>query len=406
MKDSLAVGTERPTSLPLPRNVTMLGWVSFLNDASSEMVYPLLPIFLTQVLKASRLFVGTVEGLAETTASLLKLFSGWFSDRVGVRKGLVGAGYGLAAFSRPLIAAAQAPWHVLLLRSLDRVGKGIRTSPRDALIADSTPEALRGRAFGFQRAMDHAGAMVGPLLASGLLLLWPEQYRLVFALAAVPAIVSLWVLFSGVQEIPPMRGEKALLPRWTLAPFDLPFRLFLLVVLLFTLGNSSDAFLLLRARELGIASKSLPLLWVALHLVKSFTSTPGGRLSDRWGRRPVIVLGWAVYATVYLGFGFARAAWQGWALFLAYGLYFGLTEGTEKALVADWVPSELRGTAYGLYHLVIGMGMLPASVLFGWLYQVWGAKVAFGFGALLAALASAGLLALRMPKVRVGEGQG
>lgn len=406
MKDSLAVEAERPTSLRFPRNVTMLGWVSFLNDASSEMIYPLLPIFLTQVLKASRLFVGTVEGIAETTASLLKLFSGWFSDRMRVRKGLVGAGYGLAALARPLIAAAQAPWHILLLRFLDRVGKGIRTSPRDALIADSTPEALRGRAFGFQRAMDHGGAMVGPLLASGLLLLWPERYRLVFALAAVPAMVSLLVLFSGVQEIPPMRGEKAPPPRWTLAPFDLPFRLFLLVVLLFTLGNSSDAFLLLRARELGIASRRLPLLWVALHLVKSFTSTPGGRLSDRWGRRPVIVLGWAVYALVYLGFGFARAAWQGWALFLVYGLYFGLTEGTEKALVADWVPSELRGTAYGLYHLIIGLGMLPASVLFGWLYQVWGAKVAFGFGALLAALASAGLLALRMPKVRVGEGQG
>jgi len=383
---------EIPTNSRLPRNVTLLGLVSLLNDASSEMIYPLLPIFLKETLHATPAFIGVIEGLAETTASVLKLFSGWLSDRLRQRKRLAFLGYALASFTRPLIALATAAWHILILRFVDRTGKGLRTSPRDALIADSTPENLRGRAFGFHRAMDHAGAVVGPLLAMALLWAWPEEYRLVFALAALPALASLFVIGFGVRDLrPPAAQVPAALPAFTLRPFEARFKRFLGLVLLFTLGNSSDAFLLLRARELGVTVALLPLLWVVLHVVKTLTSTPGGTLSDRLGRQRVIALGWFVYALVYLGLGLANQAWQVWGLFSLYGLFFGLTEGVEKAFVADLVPEDLRGTAYGVYHFTLGLGMFPASVLFGGLWH-WGSPtIAFSFGAALALIA-AGLL--------------
>ncbi|HIE50339.1 MAG TPA: MFS transporter [Armatimonadetes bacterium] len=379
----------------LSRNVIGLGVVSLLNDASSEMIYPLLPLFLTHTLRASTTFVGVVEGIAETTASVLKLFSGWLSDCLRQRKRLVFWGYTLAAATRPLMAAALAPWHVLALRFADRTGKGLRTAPRDALLADSCTEETRGRAFGFHRAMDHLGAVVGPLVASALLAVWVGQYRMVFAWAAVPALFSLVVIWRGVQEIAPSGPAMGRPLRLTLRPFDWRFKVFLLIVLLFTLGNSSDAFLLLRASDLGVGDRWLPLLWVALHLVKTFSSTPGGALSDRWGRRGVIILGWLVYAGVYLGFAQAQTAGHAWALFLIYGLYFGLTEGTEKALVADLVPSPQRSLAYGMYHFTLGLAMLPASVLFGALWKWQGPALAFRVGAGLALTAAASLAALR-----------
>lgn len=368
-------------------NVRALGMVSLLTDASTEMIYPLLPLFLTRTLGAGAVFVGLVEGVAESTASLLKLISGWLSDRLRRRKALVVWGYGLSSLTRPLMAMALVPGHVLGIRFLDRIGKGIRTSPRDALIADSTPRHARGAAFGFHRAMDHLGAVVGPLLAFALLPVVGGSYRGIFWLASIPAALCVLVLVTAVREVPP-QGPPERLPRLTRLPEDSRFTGFLLSVTCFTLGNSSDAFLLLRAREAGVSEAAIPLLWAALHVVKSASSLPGGILSDRIGRRGAIVAGWMVYAAVYAGFALAERAWHVWGLFLVYGLYFGLTEGVEKALVADLVPSESRASAYGVYHTAIGITALPASLLTGWLWQALGAPVAFGAGAGLAATAA------------------
>ena len=377
----------RSLSAGITPNVRALGVVSLLTDASSEMVYPLLPLFLTRTLGAGVAFVGLVEGVAETTASLLKLVSGWLSDRLGRRKAIVAWGYGLSSLTRPLLAMALSPGHVLGIRFLDRIGKGIRTSPRDALIADSTPVAARGAAFGFHRAMDHLGAVVGPVLAFLLLPLVAGSYRAIFWLASIPAVLCVVAVVTVVREVP-AQGPPTRLPLLTLRPYDRRFKGFLLIVALFTLGNSSDAFLLLRAREAGVADAAIPLLWAALHVVKSASAFLGGILADRVGRRSAIVAGWLVYAAVYAGFAGVATAGQAWGLFLVYGLYFGLTEGGERALVADLVPPETRASAYGVYHTAIGLAALPASLLTGWLWQVLGAPVAFTTGAALSAAAA------------------
>jgi len=381
----------------LDRNVFFLGVVSFLTDVSSEMIYPLIPVFLTTVLGAGMEFVGLVEGIAESTASLLKLFSGWISDRLGMRKRLVLGGYGLSTISRPLMAAATAGWHVLVVRFADRAGKGIRTSPRDALIADFSGPEERGRSFGFQRGMDHAGAIVGPLIAFGMLQYLAWGYRTIFWWAFLPGLLSIVVILWGVTERPPAADDVPPI-LFNLAPFDRRFRLFLLLIGLFTLGNSSDAFLILRAKQVGVPVAHLPLLWIALHITKMVSSLPAGIASDRIGRRALIISGWSVYALVYLGFAFATSIWQIWGLFLAYGLFFGLTEGVEKAMVADLVPEPLRGTAYGLYNGAIGLAALPASLIMGLLWETMGLHAAFGFGTVMAMLAAGGLwLLLRQP---------
>jgi MFS family permease len=381
--------------LGFPKNVFALGWTSFLNDTASEMIYPLLPVFLTSVLGAGAAFVGMVEGIAESTASLLKLFSGWLSDRIGKRKGLILLGYGLAGVARPLISISSAAWQVLLIRAGDRTGKGLRGSPRDALVAASCEENERGKAFGFHRSMDHAGAILGPLLASLLLFLLPGNYRLMFLLAAIPGLLTLPLIALGVREIKPPSLSPVQGVKLTLAPFSGNFKAYLLILVLFTLGNSTDAFLLLRATTLGVAPALLPLLWIVLHLVKMITSVPGGMLSDKMGRRGIIIAGWLVYGLAYLGFGLAGQAWQAWALFAFYGLFFGLTEGVEKAFVADLVPETLRGTAYGLYNFAIGIAAFPASLLLGIVWQTTqSALLAFGLGGALAFLASLLLLLL------------
>jgi MFS family permease len=370
-----------------PPNVWALGVVSLLTDISTEMVYPLLPLFLTGTLGAGAAFVGLVEGVAESTASLLKLVSGWLSDRFHRRKGLVAWGYSLSSLTRPLMAMAPLPSHVLGIRFLDRIGKGIRTSPRDALIADSTPADRRGAAFGFHRAMDHLGAVAGPVLAFLLLPHVGGSYRAIFWWASIPAALCVGVLVACVREVAP-QGLSARLPLFTLQPYDRRFKGFLCIVTLFTLGNSSDAFLLLRARQAGVADVSIPLLWAALHVVKSTSSLGAGILSDRIGRRGTIIAGWLVYAGVYAGFAVVENVWQVWGLFLIYGLYFGLTEGVENALVADLTPATVRASAYGVYHSAIGVVALPASLLTGWLWQWFGARVAFGIGAALAGAAA------------------
>lgn len=389
-------GKTSPWRQGFSRNVVILGVVSLLNDAASEMIYPLLPVFLTSVLGAGPAALGVIEGIAESTASFLKLYSGYLSDRVRRRKRWVVAGYTISNIIRPLIALAGTWVQVLVLRFSDRVGKGLRTSPRDALIADSTPERSRGAAYGFHRAMDHAGAIVGPLLATVLLLVLHDRISVVFLLSLIPGTLAVLLLAAGLREreaVVPTAAVSGFSVRsaWTEMPAG--FRKYLLIILLFTLGNSTDAFLLMRAQALGVPVALLPMIWLVLHAVKMAFSIPGGILSDRMDRRNVIVAGWIVYAAVYAGFSLAAAAWHVWALFAVYGIYFGLTEGVEKALVADMAPPHVRGSAFGLYHLVVGLGALPASLLFGLIWQKAGAPAAFAFGAALA-ICSSLLLAL------------
>jgi MFS family permease len=375
----------------LPRTVIALGAVSLLTDLSSEMIYPLLPVFLSTALGAGPLAIGAIEGAAESVAALLKLASGWWSDRLPRRKPLVIAGYGIASLVRPLIGLAQSVGQVLAIRLADRVGKGIRGAPRDALIADAVDASQRGRAYGFHRAADHAGAVAGPIVAFALLTWGGVSLRTVFLLAAIPAAAAMIVLTAGVRESarePVPATDKTKLDRTGLSR---RFWAYLGVLLVFTLGNSTDALLILRANELGVSAAVIPILWAVLHVVKSVSSTPGGVLSDRLGRRPLIVGGWLVYAAVYLGFANASETWHAWALFITYGLYFGMTEGVEKALVADLVPARLRGAAFGWYNLTIGLAALPASLLFGGLWQLYGATAAFLTGAGLALVAAMGL---------------
>jgi MFS family permease len=375
-------------------NVLIFGLVSLFTDISSEMIYPLLPLFLTSVLHAGPAFLGTIEGVAESTASLLKLFSGIASDRLPGRKKLVLAGYTISSLARPLTALALTPFAVLGVRFADRVGKGLRTSPRDALIADSVDPAVRGKAFGFHRSMDHAGAIIGPLLATVLLTWFAADLRTVFWLAAIPGGVAVLLIILKVRDVE-KKGAKGggsplgVFPRGKL-------RSYLLVLFIFTLGNSSDAFLLLRAGQLGVVPALIPLLWAFFHLVKMLSSMPFGALSDRIGRRGVIIAGWGVYALAYTGFAFAANSLHVWFLFAVYGLFYGLTEGVEKAFLTDVAPPSERGSAFGWYNFAIGAGALPASVIFGLIWQKAGARAAFGLGALIACLAAI-LLVLFIP---------
>ncbi|MGE5174610.1 MAG: MFS transporter [Betaproteobacteria bacterium] len=385
----------------LTRNVVILGFVSLLNDGASEMIYPLLPAFLTAVLGAGPAALGIIEGTAEATASLLKLYSGYLSDRVKRRKGWIVAGYSLSNVIRPLIAFSTSWIHVLLLRFSDRVGKGLRTSPRDAIIADSTPAEFRGKAYGFHRAMDHSGAIVGPLAATALLLAFHDNIKTIFLLSFIPGLFAISMLLVGLREKPsegPRPGSATFNFRSAWAEMSAGFRKYLVIIFVFTLGNSTDAFLLLRAQQLGVPVTLLPTIWIVLHIVKMGFSIPGGIISDRIGRKKVIVTGWVVYALVYAGFGEASLHWHAWALFAVYGIYFGLTEGVEKALVADFAPVHLRGSAFGLYHLIVGVGAFPASLLFGLVWQKLGSAAAFGMGAGLALLASVMLSALAIKR--------
>jgi MFS family permease len=379
---------------PLPRNVRVLGWASCLNDVASEMIFPLMPQFLLTLLGGSRLQLGVIEGVAETVASLLKLWSGAWSDRASGRRAFVLGGYALAALARPAIALAGAPWHLFALRIADRTGKGIRTAPRDALIADSAAADQRGQAFGFHRAMDHLGAAIGPVIATLLLWQWPGRLRMVIALTLIPGMLVLLLLWFGLQA-PARQSGPARPLRLSLRPFDRRFRVFLLALVIFTLGNSSDAFLLLRAGELGVPTLWLPTLWFGFHLIKSGGNLLAGPAVDRLGPRKLLVAGWTIYALVYLAFGLAANVWQVCACFLAYALHYAITEPAEKTMAANLVTSEQRGLAFGWFNLAIGVAALPSSVIFGWLYEAYGAAVAFGWGAALALLAASLLAVLR-----------
>jgi MFS family permease len=380
-------------SLKIPKNVLVLGLVSFLTDVSSDMIYPILPIFLSDVLHSSKVFIGLIEGVAESTASILKIVSGWLSDRLGKRKILVTLGYGLSSLGKPTLSLVTAGWQVLLVRFIDRFGKGVRTSPRDAMIADSSLKERRGLSFGFHRAMDSGGAVIGPLLAFLLLPLINKNYRTLFLIASLPAFLSVLLLILFAQEKRKVKEKTSDLtkPRFfsrTLwIGFDRKFKIFVLGITIFTLGNSSDAFLFLRAKSLNIGTTYIPILWLVLNLVYALISSPAGWLSDRIGRKNLILSGLFVYALVYLGFAFATRSYQVWLLFAFYGVYYGLANGTMRAYVADLVGEDKRATAYGIYHGAIGMMTLPASLIFGWLWQSVGVSFAFCFGAGLAFLA-------------------
>jgi len=392
-----------PTSRSwLTRNVVLLGVVSLLTDTATEMIVPLLPVFLG-TLGAGALALGWIEGLADAVASVLKLLSGRWSDRTGRRRPFVIGGYGLASVARPFVALATAAWHVLAVRVVDRVGKGLRASPRDALIAGSVEADQRGAAFGLHRAMDHTGAVLGPLLAFGFLLVWPSELRTLFWLTAVPGAAAVAVVVFGVREA----ADST--PRPTVAsgvdgPRDGRLLRLLVPLGLFTLGNASDLFLLLKAGATQTPLVTLPLLWMGLHVVKMLASIPGGRLSDRWGRTRTISLGWIFYAAIYAGFAFAESQAVIWVLFVAYGIYHGLTEGAERALVAELVPSARWGTGFGWYHLTLGGLTLAASVLFGGLWEVFGSQAAFLTSAVLALVAVISLAVIG-PKLRGHQNQ-
>jgi MFS family permease len=374
-------------SIKIPKNVLILGIVSFLTDVSSDMIYPLLPIFLSDVLHSSKIFIGLIEGVAESTASILKVFSGWLSDRLGKRKFLISLGYGLSSLGKPILSVVTAGWQVLGLRFLDRFGKGVRTSPRDAMIADSTPPESRGLSYGFHRAMDSGGAVLGPLLAFLFLPLVNKNYRHLFLIASVPALLSVLILILLVKESKGLKEKATSLTKLRLSQFQPKFKIFLLGATIFTLGNSSDAFLFLRAKGLNINVVYIPILWLILNLVYALVSSPAGALSDKIGRKHLIISGLFIYSLVYLGFAFATRSLHAWILFAVYGLYYGLADGTMRAYVADLVEEEKRATAFGIYHGAVGLTALPASLIFGWLWQTAGTPVAFGFGAFLAFLA-------------------
>jgi len=374
--------------LRVPGTVLLLGITSFLNDFSSEMIYPLLPVFLSAVLGAGAISLGVIEGFAESVASILKLISGIWADRVPRRKPLVIAGYTISGILRPLIGLALSWPVVLVFRVGDRVGKGVRTSPRDALIADVTDVDQRGIAFGIQRGLDHAGAVIGPLVAAGLLLLG-LSLRSVFLLAFVPAVFIVGLLAFGLREKArevSRRDSRGVLPHWS--ELDGGFRRMLVAVCIFTLGNSTDAFLLLRLSDAGVQAGWIATLWSLHHVVKMVATTIGGWLSDRIGRRPTLISGWVLYAAIYLAFGLVGST--GWliAIFLLYGLYFGFAEPTERAWVADLAPEGRRAEAFGWYNGAVGIAALPASVIFGAIWSLWGPAAAFGTGAFLALAAA------------------
>ena len=371
----------------LPSTVVLLGLTSLFNDVGTEMIFPLIPVFLVEALGAGPTYVGLIEGTADMVASFLKLAAGVLADATRRRKPLVLFGYAVASIARPVVSLATRPWHVLAVRIADRVGKGVRSSPRDALIADAAGDSP-GRAFGFHQAMDNVGAVVGPLLATALLAAGASM-RTVFAVAVIPGIAAT-ALATAVRETPASAPEPAPAPARPLAPPFLPS--YLLILALFSLGNSSDAFLLLRARSLGVARELIPVLWATLNLSKVVWAYLGGNLADRLSRTKVIAAGWIVFAAVYGGLAASTRAWHVWALFVVYGIFYGLTEPVEKALVKDLAPASTRGRAYGAYNFVIGASALPAGLLTGAIWRQAGAPAALATGATMALAACAALL--------------
>lgn len=385
----------------ISKNAFIFGFVSMLNDFSSDMTVKVLPLFLKNVLGVNTAIIGLIEGIADSTATLLKIFSGWISDRLGKRKFLVTIGYSISAITKPLLFFAGNWIIVLLVRFGDRVGKGIRTSPRDALIADTTDKKDYGKTFGFNRAADPFGAVLG-LTAAGLvtyfsskgaMLLSQDLFRKLIIISIVPVFLAVLLIIFFVKEAKP-QTDKTQKVNLSLKGFDLNFKIFLLILFFFSLGNSSDAFLVLKAQATGLSIFQIFLMLALFNLMTSLSAIPAGAISDRIGRQKVITFGWLIYAFIYIGFAFAQTANHVWLLFVLYGIYYGATEGAAKALVADLVPSEKRGTAYGLYNGAIGVAALPASLIAGILWQLFGSQSTFIFGSVLAFISVVGLIYL------------
>ncbi|MEW6676039.1 MAG: MFS transporter [Nitrospirota bacterium] len=384
------------------RNVTIAGLVSFFMDVSSEMIYPLVPLFLANVLGVNKSIIGLIEGIAESTASLLKTFSGWFSDRIGNRKWLMVTGYGISTLSRPIVALATGWQHVMGSRFMDRFGKGVRTAPRDALIAESSERAYLGRAFSFHRSLDTMGAVVGPTLAFFFLGIFSTDYRKVFWLSMIPGIIAVLLIIFFIKErgqgFKGSRGQvktledKQLNPG-TLVPsnpfsFDWRFKFFVIIVGIFAIGNSSDVFLILRAQQIGIPTVMIPVVYLSFNLVYSISAIPAGIVADRFGRKRVILFGFVLFAILYYGFAIARDTPAIWVLFGFYGLFMGLTEGIQKAFLATIIPSEFKATAFGVYNTAVGLAMLPASLIGGWLWDNISPSATFYYGSITASLSA------------------
>ena len=397
--------TSRRKIWGLNPNVFFLGIVSLLTDISSEMIFTLVPLFLCNVLGAATTIIGLVGGLSESADAIFRIFSGWFSDRIGKRKLLAVLGYSISTVAKPFMYVATTWGMVLGIRFGDRVGKGVRTSSRDALIADSVSAAERGKGFGFHRAMDTFGAVLGLAIAAIIIYLvqgggWQlnlETYRWIVLVGVGPAVLAVLVLLIFVRESrksPPSSPDRQSTLTKSIGGFDTRFKVFLAIMAVFSLGNSSDFFVILRAQNLEAPLIHVVLMLVLFNVTYAAISLPAGVLSDRLGRRRVIILGWFIYVLVYLGFALVSNIWQVWLLFACYGIYYGIVEGVARAFVADLVVEEKRGTAYGLYHGVVGLTLLPASLIAGWLWDTVNPAAPFYFGAGLAFIAMLGMMAL------------
>jgi MFS family permease len=378
----------------LPRAVWLLGWVSLATDAASESVYPLLPFFLTNVLRAGALSLGVIEGAAEAVNSLLKILSGRQADKSRAKRPLVLLGYSVSSAAKPFIAIVTSPLQVFVVRILDRLGKGVRGAPRDAMLASWATKDNRGRVYGVHQAMDNLGAVIGPALATLFLLFYPGRYRTLFALTIIPGVISVLLILlvperdDATPKTDAAKSRDAVEAGDRAGPLPARFTRFMWILAIFSLGNSTDAFLLLRLTDAAGSATFVPLMWAGIHVVKSAVSFVSGGWSDRIGRRAVIATGWIVYAVVYAGFAFSTSLTALLVWFIVYGFYFGFAEGTEKALVADLAPASRRGAAFGIYNAVVGFGALTASIVFGEVWKVFGAPIAFGVGAALAFVAT------------------
>jgi len=370
------------------RNVFIAGLVSFFMDVSSEMIYPLVPLFLSNVLGVNKSIIGLIEGIAESTASLLKVFSGWFSDRIGNRKWLMAAGYSISTLSRPIVSLATGWQHILGSRFMDRFGKGVRTAPRDAIIAESSEKTHLGRAFGFHRSLDTMGAVVGPALAFLLLGLFSNNYRMVFWLSMIPGTIAVLLIIFFITEKKKASLPHSERPKLTLKHFDWRFKVFVVIAAVFAIGNSSDVFLILRAQQVGVPIVMIPVVYLIFNLVYSLSSIPAGIAADRFGRKRIILLGFILFAILYYGFAIAKDATAIWVLFGFYGLFMGLTEGIQKAFLATIIPPDFKATAFGVYNTAVGLAMFPASLIGGWLWDHVSPSATFYFGAITASLSA------------------
>lgn len=378
---------ENKNKLGISKNVFILGLVSFFNDVASEMIYPIIPIFLTSILGAPVAVVGLIEGIAESTASILKVISGWLSDRFRKRKLFVIAGYSFSAISKIILGFAYSWLFVLFARFVDRFGKGTRTSARDALIAESSENSARGKSFGFHRALDTLGAVIGPLIALLAIHFLENNFRLIFFLAFIPACIGVLLLIIFVKE---KREEKNLSSaiHFNWSSFDSSFKIFLFISFIFALGNSSDAFLILRAQNLGLSMVSVILAYVLFNFTYSIFSTPAGIISDKIGPKKVLLSGFLLFSAIYLFFGLTNVSFLLWLLFPFYGIYMALTEGVGKAYISNLVPQEKAGTAFGIYQTTIGLCTFFASLIAGLLWTYIGVSAPFIFGSAMAVISA------------------